>query len=201
MTNRIRKKYDQRSARLRSREMLPYRAGRSGPAGICGCGAHRAQASLPRLRTLRRIRMAAIARIGNMNSDTDAPSGRSLPQIAKRECPGREDMRLIDRPAIRQDLDDVEIGEGHDQREQGRDLDDVAHHRQVDVPDLLEPVRAVDRRRLVQLIGHRFERRQIHDHEERRADPDIDQDDREARPIGIAEPRHAAAGRDGREPN
>src|SRR3954451_19073149 len=47
---------------------------------------------------------------------------------SERECIGREDVRLINRPAIRQDLDDVEIREGDDQREQGRDLDNVAHY-------------------------------------------------------------------------
>ena len=47
---------------------------------------------------------------------------------------------------------------------------------------------AVDRGRLIELFGHRFQRGQIHDEEERRAVPDVDQDHREARPIGIAQP-------------
>src|SRR3954453_1517407 len=39
------------------------------------------QASFPRLLTSRRIKIAAIARIGTMNSETLAPSGRSLPSM------------------------------------------------------------------------------------------------------------------------
>src|SRR5690348_3630877 len=50
--------------------------------GFCFCRCHD-QASFPRRRTLRKMKNAAIARIGAMNSDTDAPSGMSLPQIAK----------------------------------------------------------------------------------------------------------------------
>src|ERR1700758_5542212 len=49
---------------------------------FCRCRRH-CHASFPRRRTLRRMKNAAIARIGAMNSDTDAPSGMSLPQIAK----------------------------------------------------------------------------------------------------------------------
>src|SRR5262249_40511546 len=37
--------------------------------------------SLPRLRTPRRMNTAAIARIGDMNSDTEAPAGRSPQRI------------------------------------------------------------------------------------------------------------------------
>ena len=51
-------------------------------------------------------------------------------------------------------------------------------------------VGAVDRRRLIQLLGHRLQRRQIHDHEERRAEPDIDRDGAEPRDPAHAEPRH-----------
>ena len=40
---------------------------------------------------------------------------------------------------------------------------------------------AVDGGGLVQLLGHRFQRRQIHDHEERRAVPDIHRDHAEPR--------------------
>ena len=42
-----------------------------------------AQGQSPRRLTLRKMKNAAIARIGAMNSATDAPSGMSLPQIAK----------------------------------------------------------------------------------------------------------------------
>src|ERR1700751_3290838 len=59
----------------------------AGPADLagrrfCRCRRH-CPASFPRRRTLRKMKNAAIARIGAMNSDTEAPSGMSLPQIAK----------------------------------------------------------------------------------------------------------------------
>ena len=42
--------------------------------------------SLPRLRTPRRMKIAAIARIGNMNSDVAAPSGRSPERMPSRKA-------------------------------------------------------------------------------------------------------------------
>src|SRR4029079_19633018 len=55
-------------------------AGRHGESG----GAH--PISLPRLRTPRRMKTAAIARIGSMNSDVAAPSGRSPERIPSRKA-------------------------------------------------------------------------------------------------------------------
>ena len=94
-------------------------------------------------------------------------------------------------PPAGHDLHDVEIGERDDQREQHRDGDDVAHHRQRDVAEVLPGVGAVDGGGFIELLRHRFQRRQIHDQEERRAVPDIDQDDRKARPVRIAQPRNS----------
>ena len=59
----------------------------------------------------------------------------------------------------------------------------------------LPGIGAVDRRRFIELFRHRFERRQIHDQKERRAVPDIDQDDGKARPIRIAQPGDFARSR------
>ena len=109
-------------------------------------------------------------------------------------------MRAVDGPACREDAHNIEIGERHDQREQRRDGDDVAHHRQRHVPHALPPVGAVYFRRLVELLGHRFERRQIHDHEERRADPHVDEDHREARPVGVAGPGDRSDAEQGQYP-
>ena len=158
-------------------------AGRRGLVDHDGAG-H--QASFPRLLMSRRMKIAAIARIGTMNSETLAPSGMSPPSMPIAERPGGENMGMVERTAGGQDAHDIEIGEGDDQRKQRRDRDDVAHHRQRHVPDALPPVGAVDGGGFIELIGHRFQRRQIHDHEERRADPDIDQDDREPRPAGVS---------------
>src|SRR5712664_2601164 len=44
------------------------------------------QASFPRLLMSRKMKIAAIARIGNMNSETLAPSGISLPSIPTRKA-------------------------------------------------------------------------------------------------------------------
>src|SRR5437899_320294 len=130
--------------------------------------------------------------IATTKSDTSAEL-RKKPTYAldaDLERPGGEDMRLVDRAAGGEDAHDVEVGEGDDEREQHRDGDDVAHHRQRDVPELLPPVGAVDRGRLVELLGNRLERGEVHDHEERRTEPDVHQDHREARPVRVTEPAH-----------
>src|SRR6185295_16200410 len=44
------------------------------------------QASFPRLLMSRRMKIAAIARIGNMNSETLAPSGMSPPSMPRRNA-------------------------------------------------------------------------------------------------------------------
>src|SRR5690349_15531397 len=64
----------------------PGYAAVTGEAGLAAGSGRRCcrhcYASFPRRLTLRRMKNAAIASIGAMNSDTDAPSGMSLPQIA-----------------------------------------------------------------------------------------------------------------------
>ena len=50
-------------------------------------------------------------------------------------------------------------------------------------PRALPPGGAVDRGRLVELPGHRLHRRQVHHHEERRAEPHGHQDDERAQPV------------------
>src|SRR5262245_23464333 len=54
-----------------------------GRHGDCA-GAH--PISLPRLRTPRRMKTAAIARIGNMNRDVAAPSGKSPDRMPSRKA-------------------------------------------------------------------------------------------------------------------
>src|SRR6476660_2957079 len=54
-----------------------------GRGGDRGC---RHPVSLPRLRTPRKMKTAAIARIGNMNSDVAAPSGRSPERMPSRNA-------------------------------------------------------------------------------------------------------------------
>ena len=67
------------------------------------------------------------------------------------------DRGRVARSAARRDVDDVEGGEGGDHRDGEADADLVAQARQRDRPELLEPARAVDPRRLVQRrvdLGH-----------------------------------------------
>ena len=85
-------------------------------------------------------------------------------------------MRHVARAAIRHDAHDVEVRERDDEREQHRDRDDVAHHRQRDMEEALPRIGAVDLGRFVELLGDGLERRQIHDQEERGAVPHVHQD-------------------------
>ena len=71
---------EQRSASAARNATIPSKAsGTRGSVARCDGYAH---ASFPRRRTLRRMKNAAIASIGAMNNDTEAPRGMSLPQIA-----------------------------------------------------------------------------------------------------------------------
>src|SRR5690348_14087035 len=142
----IRKKYDQNSALRRLLLMLPRRDGMcetAGAAAVMGSDL---------------VATTADAAQDEKGGDAEDGEHEERHRGAERdvvaldaalECPGGEDLRLIDRPAIGQDADDVEIREGDDQREQHGYRDDVAHHRQRHVPQALPPIGAVDRSRLV----------------------------------------------------
>ena len=97
-------------------------------------------------------------------------------------------MRQIPRPAIGQHAHNIVIGEGHDQAEQHGNRNDISHHRQRHIAQALPACGAINRRGLIKLFRHRFQRRQIHDHEEGRAIPDIDDDDGKPRPPFLAKP-------------
>src|SRR5262249_16924274 len=84
------KDHEQDQEKIRPEQRAPPAAGDAAVAdatelsGWCvGCCRRHGHASFPRRRTLRKMKNAAIARIGAINSDTEAPSGMSLPQIAK----------------------------------------------------------------------------------------------------------------------
>ena len=94
---------------------------------------------------------------------------------------GGEDVGHVLRAAGGQDADDVEVGEGDDQAEQHGDAMMLRIIGRVTKNSFCSRAGAVDRRRLIELLGHRFQRRQVHDHEERRAEPDIDGDGAEPR--------------------
>src|SRR6478672_1942875 len=138
-TKMTRKKYDQIIALRRSPSMLPRRAANS------GLGAAPADVTQDQYRRDRQD--------GKHEQRYGSAQGQIAAFDADLEGPGREHMRLVHRPAGGQDPHDVEIRERDDQRKQRGDRDDVAHHRQCDVPQLLPPVCAVDRRRLVKLLG------------------------------------------------
>ncbi len=69
----------------------------------------------------RRMNTAATVRIGTMNSETLAPSGMSLPWMPIRNAQVAKYVGAVDRAAGGEDANDVEIGEGDDQREQRGD--------------------------------------------------------------------------------
>src|SRR6516162_8779899 len=85
IANTTRKKYDHRIAQARLRLMLPYFTLRRGPALSINT-ALAIHTSLPLRVISRRMKIAATARIGTMNSDTLAPSGMSLPSIPTRNA-------------------------------------------------------------------------------------------------------------------
>jgi hypothetical protein len=62
---------------------------------------------------------------------------------------GREELGRILRPAMRQHIDELEIGEGEDHRKQRHDQDDRLQQRDRDIAEALPAGGAVDCRRLV----------------------------------------------------
>jgi hypothetical protein len=101
------------------------------------------------------------------------------------ECP--EDVGLVGRPALGQDVDQLEIGERPDDREQGGDQDHAFNRWHRDVPKPVPGICPVDGRRLVQLAGHGLEPGQDGDSEEGRTAPDIGQTNGCNGKLGIAQ--------------
>ena len=97
-------------------------------------------------------------------------------------------MRQITRPAIGQHAHNIVVRKGHDQAEQHGDGNDVCHHRQGHIAQALPACRTINRCRFIKLFRHGFECGQIHDHEEGRAIPDIDDDDGKSRPPFLTKP-------------
>jgi hypothetical protein len=66
--------------------------------------------------------------------------------------------------------------------------------------NLCQAFRAIDRCGFVELLRYRLQRGQIHDQEEWRAVPHIDQDDGKTCPVGIAQPRDFIETQSGQDP-
>ena len=81
-------------------------------------------------------------------------------------------MGQVLRAAGRQDAHDVKVGEGGDQAEQHRDRDDIPHHRQGHEEQFLHRVRAIDRRRFVEIEIYPLETGVKEDHIEAQSLPD-----------------------------
>src|SRR6185436_956125 len=157
ITKTTRKKYERTRVRRRSRRMLARATGT-------------ASASTAVISRLPRApHHAAQYEYGGDRQDREheerdrRPERKIVALDAELEGPGRENVRLVHGAARGQHAHDVEIGKGDDEREEHGDRDDVLHHRQRDVPELLPPVGAVDVRRLVELAGNRFQGGEIHD--------------------------------------
>src|SRR5882672_12877107 len=71
------------------------------------------------------------------------------------EHPGQrgEEMGGVDRSAVGQDVDDIEVAEGEDGREEDDHCEDRLEKRERDVPEARVRVRAVRLGRLVELAG------------------------------------------------
>ena len=100
----------------------------------------------------------------------------------------------VDGPAARQHLDDVEVGEREDRREQDDDGEDRLEQRQRDVVEAAPRAGAVHLGRLVVLARDRDEPGEHDDREERQPAPHVDRDDRRHR---VAAPCRASWARAG----
>ena len=94
-------------------------------------------------------------------------------------------------PALGEDVDDGEVVEGPDRREQHHDDQMLRSPGRVTWTEALDGVGAVDRRRLVELGRNRLQPGQERDAEEREPPPDVDEDDRGHGRARLAEPAHA----------
>ena len=90
--------------------------------------------------------------------------------------------------AAGQQIDLVEDLEGDDQTKGEGDQDRREHQRHGDEAELLPRRGAVDARRLEDVLRQRFEAGEEEQEAERRPVPDVDDDDRQQRRVGIAQP-------------
>ena len=125
---------------------------------------------------------------GKIASDTAAPSDQQAGADADLVGVGGEQVRRVCRSAAGQHVDELEIGEGLDHREQHDDHRDRQQQRPGHVAEAVPGARAVDRRRLVQFGADRLQPGQQADRVKRHAAPDIDDHDRDHREVRIAEP-------------
>ena len=86
------------------------------------------------------------------------------------------------------DEDDVEDVEAADEQERGDDVDHVRHLRHGDIPEALPGVRAVDGRRLEQVLADVLQTGQEDDEDEADRGPDRGDEHGVERDVGIAEP-------------
>ena len=101
---------------------------------------------------------------------------------------GREQVRSVGRSAAGHDVDQLEVGEGLDDREQHDHQRDRHEQRPGDVPEALPGAGAVDGGGLVELGTDGLQAGQQGDGEERHAAPDVDDDDRRHGEVGVAQP-------------
>ena len=105
---------------------------------------------------------------------------------------GSKELRGVRRPAAGQHVDELEVGEGLDDRKQHHHHGDRQQQRPGHVPETLPRPRPVDRRRFLQFGIDGLQSRQQADRVERHAAPDVDDDDRSQREPRLAQPVDAA---------
>src|SRR5207253_5933721 len=92
---------------------------------------------------------------GRQHREEEERDGRPLPEVASVEPDligqRREEMGGVDGAPPREHVDDVEVAEREDRREQDHDGEDGLEERQCHVPEPAPAVRAVDLRRFALL--------------------------------------------------
>ena len=131
-------------------------------------------------------------RIGNIASEMAAPSLKQAGADADLIGVGGEQVRGVGRSAAGHHVDDLEVGERLDHREQHHDHGHRQQQRPGDVPEPLPGLGAVDGGGLVELGADGLQPGEQADGEERHAAPDVDDDDRDHGEVGIAQPVDAA---------
>ena len=106
----------------------------------------------------------------------ESGDGRRLPECGEAHHligVGAEDVGGAGGTPLRQDVDELEIGEGEDNREEGSDQQDRADRRQGHGAETLEGVGPIERRCLMKLRGDSLQTGEDGDGEERESAPDV----------------------------
>ncbi len=105
----------------------------------------------------------------------------------------RDRRVAVTRAAVRQHVDDVEVVEVERERRDEERRDGDEQQRELDQPEHRPRPRAVDRRRLLQLLGDRLQRAHAHEEHVGEPEPEVHDEHRDLGQHRIGEPRHVGA--------